>query len=66
MRGGRPEELQRSTRCRTKSGMRPGIFVDCARLVSIRKSELTDYVGTLSDRKLAELSQALKVAPAIE
>jgi mRNA-degrading endonuclease toxin of MazEF toxin-antitoxin module len=34
--------------------------------VSIAKSELTNYVGSLSDRKLAELSAALKVAFAIE
>jgi len=35
-------------------------------LVSIAKSELTDYVGSLGDRKLADLSAALKVALAVE
>ena len=31
-------------------------------LVSIRKSELTNYVGSLSRSKLAELNHALKMA----
>ena len=35
-------------------------------LVSIPKSELTDFVGSLSERKHAELSAALWVALAIE
>jgi mRNA-degrading endonuclease toxin of MazEF toxin-antitoxin module len=34
----------------------------CDNLVSIRKSELTDYVGSLSSAKLAEVSQALRMA----
>jgi mRNA-degrading endonuclease toxin of MazEF toxin-antitoxin module len=34
----------------------------CDNLVSIRKSELTNYVGTLSKVKLAEVSGALKMA----
>jgi mRNA interferase MazF len=34
----------------------------CDNLVSLRKPELTDYVGSLSHLKLAELSQALKIA----
>ena len=34
----------------------------CDNLVSIRKSELTDYVGSLSSAKLVELNEALKMA----
>ena len=34
----------------------------CDNLVSIRKSELTNYVGSLSRSKLAELKHALKMA----
>jgi mRNA-degrading endonuclease toxin of MazEF toxin-antitoxin module len=34
----------------------------CDNLVSIRKMDLTDYVGSLSGAKLAELDNALRVA----
>jgi mRNA-degrading endonuclease toxin of MazEF toxin-antitoxin module len=34
----------------------------CDNLVSMRKSELTNYVGSLSTPKLAELDRALKMA----
>jgi mRNA interferase MazF len=34
----------------------------CDNLVSLRKSELTQYVGSLSPVKLAQLEQARKVA----
>jgi mRNA-degrading endonuclease toxin of MazEF toxin-antitoxin module len=34
----------------------------CDNLVSIRKSDLTGYVGSLSRPKLAELDYALKMA----
>jgi len=34
----------------------------CDNLVSIRKSDLDDFVGTLPRAKLAELEQALSLA----
>jgi mRNA-degrading endonuclease toxin of MazEF toxin-antitoxin module len=34
----------------------------CDNLVSIPKSELSNYVGSLSSLKLAELERALKIA----
>jgi mRNA-degrading endonuclease toxin of MazEF toxin-antitoxin module len=34
----------------------------CHNLVSMRKSELTNFVGSLSGPKLAELARALKMA----
>jgi mRNA interferase MazF len=37
-------------------------WVMCDNLASIRKSELTDYVGSLSGSKLTELNEALKMA----
>ena len=40
--------------------------IHCDGLVSIPKSELTDFVGSLSERKHAELSVALWLALAIE
>mgnify|MGYP000382578267 FL=1 len=50
----------------TDEGLKHSSAVHCDGLVSIAKSELTDYVGSLGDRKLAELSAALKVALAVE
>jgi hypothetical protein len=38
----------------------------CDNLVSIRKSELTNYVGALSMTQLSELSLALKMALDLE
>jgi len=43
-------------------GLKHSSWIMCDNLVSIRKSELTDFVGSLSRTKLAELSQALAMA----
>jgi mRNA interferase MazF len=43
-------------------GMKHPSWIMCDNLVSVRKSELTDYVGLLSNSKLAELDEALKRA----
>jgi mRNA interferase MazF len=37
-------------------------WIMCDNLVSLRKSDLTHYVGSLSPRKLSELSRALGMA----
>jgi mRNA interferase MazF len=37
-------------------------WIMCDNLVSLRKAELTNYVGSLSPAKLLELNRALKVA----
>jgi len=47
-------------------GLKQMCAVQCDGLVSIRNSELTDFVGSLSDGKLAQLASALRVALAIE
>ncbi len=47
-------------------GLEHASAVHCDGLVSIPKSELTDFAGSLSDEKHAELSAALRVALAIE
>lgn len=49
-----------------EEGLKHASAVHCDGLVSIPKSELTDFVGSLSDKKHAELSEALRVALAIE
>jgi len=43
-------------------GMKHSSWIMCDNLVSVRKSELTDYVGSLSGSKLTELNEALKKA----
>ena len=43
-------------------GIKHSSWIMCDNLVSIRKSDLTDYVGSLSDAKLAELHRALMMA----
>ena len=43
-------------------GVKHSSWIMCDSLVSIRKSDLTDYVGSLSNAKLAELDSALKWA----
>jgi mRNA interferase MazF len=43
-------------------GIKHPSWIMCDTLVSIRKSELSDYVGSLSGSKLTELNEALKMA----
>ena len=49
-----------------EEGLKHPGAIHCDGLVSIAKSDLTDFVGSLSYRKLAELSAALKAALQIE
>ena len=43
-------------------GLKHPSWIMCDNLVSMRKSELTNFVGSLSRSKLAELDKALKMA----
>jgi mRNA interferase MazF len=43
-------------------GIKHSSWIMCDNLVSIQKSDLTNYVGVLSKSKLAELTYALKMA----
>ena len=43
-------------------GLKHPSWLMCDNLVSLRKCDLTNYVGSLSRSKLAELNQALKMA----
>lgn len=47
-------------------GIKHQSAVHCDGLVSIRKSELTNFVGSLGSAKLSELASALRVALGIE
>jgi mRNA interferase MazF len=43
-------------------GMKHQSWIMCDNLVSLRKSDLTHYVGSLNPTKLADLHRALKMA----
>ena len=47
-------------------GLKHECAVYCDALVSLPKSMLTDYVGSLSNHKLDEVNTALRIALAIE
>jgi mRNA interferase MazF len=46
----------------TDEGLKHPSWIMCDNLVSIRKSELTNFVGSLPRAKLVELNEALKTA----
>jgi mRNA interferase MazF len=43
-------------------GLKHESWIMCDNLVSLRKTDLTHYVGSLSGARLAELNRALKMA----
>ena len=47
-------------------GLKHDSCVRCDELFSVHKSVLTNFVGTLSDKKLNELNEALKIALVIK
>ena len=49
-----------------EEGLKHLSYARCDELTSIRKSELTNYIGSLSSAKLFLLKEALKVALDIE
>ena len=46
----------------TNEGLKHTSWIMCDNLVSVPKSELTNYVGSLPQSKLAELDSALRAA----
>jgi mRNA-degrading endonuclease toxin of MazEF toxin-antitoxin module len=46
--------------------MKHDSWIVCDNLASVRKSELTQFVGSLSYTKVAELDEALRVALALD
>jgi mRNA interferase MazF len=55
-------ELETQVNIGIDEGLKHESCIFCDEIVSFPKSMLTDFVGTLSDEKLKELKQALKVA----
>lgn len=49
-----------------EEGLKHQSWIRCDELISIRRTDLTNYVGCLSKAKLAELKRALRIALDIE
>ena len=49
-----------------KHGLKHDSSIHCDELISILKSKLNDYVGTLSETDLRRLDEALKIALSLE
>jgi mRNA interferase MazF len=47
-------------------GLKHDSCIHCDELVSLSKSLLTDFVGTISYQKLGQLNEALRIALALE
>ena len=47
-------------------GLKHDSAIRCDERISVEKSKLTDFIGTLSAQKINELNQALKIALEIE
>ena len=47
-------------------GLKHEIWITCDNLRSLAKSDLTDFVGSLSRLKLAELDEALRIALSLD
>ena len=45
-----------------EEGLKHSSWIMCDNLVSLRKADLSDYIGSLSRSKLASLNEALKMA----
>ena len=45
-----------------EEGLKHASWIMCDNLVSLRKADLTNYIGSLSRTKLANLNDALKMA----
>jgi mRNA interferase MazF len=56
------EALSTQVSVGTDEGLKHKSWIMCDNLVSLRKAELTHYVGSLGLGKLAELNRALKMA----
>lgn len=56
------EDLTTQVAVGTDEGLKGRSWILCDQLVSLRKAELTDYVGSLSAAKLRKVNESLKVA----
>jgi mRNA interferase MazF len=61
-----PENISTEISVGIDEGLKHQSWVRCDELVSVRKSDLTNYLGKLSPAKLDELNAALSIALALE
>ena len=62
----RYDELSTQVQVGIEDGLKHDSAIHCDELVSIPKSRLTHFVGTLVESKIKQLNKALKIALAIE
>ena len=46
----------------TEEGLKHSSWIMCDNLVSLRKADLTNFIGSLSSSKVVDLNEALKMA----
>jgi mRNA interferase MazF len=56
------EDLSTQVAVATAEGLKHTSWIMCDNLVSLRKTDLTQYIGSLPRTKIAELDVALKMA----
>ncbi|MGA2201542.1 MAG: type II toxin-antitoxin system PemK/MazF family toxin [Terriglobales bacterium] len=56
------EDLSTQVAIGPAEGLKHSSWIMCDNLVSLRKTDLTQYIGSLSRTKIAELNAALKMA----
>ena len=49
-----------------EEGLKHESSIYCDDLISVEKSKLTNFIGSLSEQKIKELNQALKIALEVE
>jgi len=62
----RGQDLASQVAIGPNEGLKHASWIMCDNLASIRKSDLTQFVGSLSYAKLLELDEALKVALSLD
>ena len=60
------DEISTQVPIGTESGLKHNSAIHCDELISLPKSLLTNYIGSLSEQQIEELNQALKIALEIE
>lgn len=58
----RGQGLSTQVAVNTSEGLKHPSWIMCDNLVSVRKADLTNYVGSLSRERLQELARGLKMA----
>jgi mRNA interferase MazF len=60
------DEISTQVPVGTESGIKHDSAIHCDSLISLPKSMLNNYLGTLSDAMISELNTALKIALDVE